>query len=1084
MEEEATQCTQNTQGMVDPRRMGRNNSGLSEADIADVMCILHPCSPAAFKIVAYTAERTPQNVLQNNGVHDFDDNLTPSELEEQETFILPSGTSTQAMDLALRFLAPVRNPQLGFVFGRNPNSCDIVLSTDTCKRVSNMHFSIFINDSGVLLLQDMSTNGTIVDDVVLKGKGAGGGVQTRMLNSGSMIQILSPHNEELVKFIVRIPTREGHFAEYQRNFEAHIHNVRMAGARNQDRGLLRRRPTAADPITQKGGSLGGQLMHNTHGMHWSGGDSYNVVGLIGKGAFATVYQLATKSEGQLFAAKELEKRRFMKNGVMDRKLDNEMQIMKATNHENVVKFIDYVDQPRHMYIIMEFVPCGDLSQYLHQHGALAESLSKQMAEQVLDALAYLHKKKITHRDIKPDNILLANLDPSNFTVKLSDFGLSKVVKDNETFLKTFCGTLLYCAPEVFPHYDAHVAGKGKKRPRKSTPQGPSKTYHSYSQTVDIWSFGAVLWYALCVRPPFEGVADNTGRGMFEKIMMTALDVSDLVKQGVSDDAVALLVEMLNTDPATRPSPAQCLRHKWFGFAEQAVEGAEEDGLNPIEEEAEGDEEPDVSGLSLDERDDSHDSQTSEVSIHSGSLEFLDPRKSKRFKPDTQAYRDQDDFIESSPELLYHSIPIMHQPDAIPASAPAQAQTQPSRQKLFGEISQSALGQGNVTTPGVTQGHTTHPDGQQQYDNGHDPDERAGARGNVASPSLLGAESMVRDLNMNSPHSANSSQGADSNGPAEPRTPGNTEFSSPKNGPNEDFTPRPRQQAMFSRQINIPIPASFYFEAEDPSTHTLEYASKISGHDYLANPSYIKQIVNETSLPATMSAGSATDNAATDDENEVAEKPTEHAAPTMSRHIAISQPSEFVKPPPRLGRLTTTPESFTQITVNLSTRMTSWGRDPGNTHPYPDTKDTRIAKRAVLIYFHAKGIEAVPEEDQSWIHMPDLHCLITTQSSLGIHVNGVALKKAEQGKWAYGRVYTGDEITVISPDREGKRGLKFVCEFLHGEGRERRPEDGRGFRQYVTAPPAGASGGNGGKGKEKEKERERVAVGKEAVAAAS
>lgn len=1076
MEEEATQRTQNTQGMLDPRRMGRNNSGLNQADIPDVMCILHPCSPAAFKVVALTADRTPQNVLQNNGFHNFDDNLTPSELEEQETFIISNETSNQAMDLALRFSAPMKNPAAGLVFGRNPDSCDIVLSTDTCKRVSNTHFSIYINSSGVLLLQDMSTNGTIVDDVVLKGKGQGGGVQTRMLNSGSIIQILSPKAEEVVKFIVRIPTREGHVEEFQANFDAHIRNVRTAGARNQDRGLLRRRPTAAEPITQNGASLSGQLMHNTHGMHWSGGELYNVVGLIGKGAFATVYQLATKSEGQLFAAKELEKRRFMKNGVMDRKLDNEMQIMKTTDHKNVVKFIDYIDQPKHMYIIMEFVPCGDLQQYLHHRGELHESLGKLMAEQTLEALAYLHKKKITHRDIKPDNILLANIDPAHFTVKLSDFGLSKVVKDNETFLKTFCGTLLYCAPEVFPHYDAHVAGKGgKKRPRKSAPQATSKTYHSYSQTVDIWSFGAVLWYALCLRPPFEGVADNSGRGMFEKIMMTPLDVSDLVKQGVCDDAVALLVEMLNTDPATRPSPAQCLQHKWFGFAQQAIGGAEDDGLVPIAEEVEGDDEFDVAGLSLDEQDSSLGSQTSEVSIHSGSLEFLDPRKSKRFKADTTAYREQEDLIGSSPELFYQSIPIMHQPDSEQPAPTAQTQPQPPRPKLFGEISQSALGRaGHLPTPTITQGGAAPQHGaQDEYDQYSDADERAGARGNLASPSLLGAESMVRDLNMDSPRSGSSSQGAYSNGPAEPKTPAQAEFSSPGNAANEDITPRPRQQALFSRQINIPIPASFYFNAEDPSTHTLEYASKISGHDYLTNPSYIREIIDDSSLPATMSAGSATDNAATDDENEdneVSEITNEDVAPAISRHIAISQPSEFVKPPPRLGRLTTTPDSFTQITINLSTRMASWGREPTNTHRYPDSKDTRIAKRTVLIYFHAKGIGSVPEEDQSWIHLPDLHCIVTTQSSLGIQVNGVLLKKADVGKWTYGRVYTGDEITVIPSDKDGKGGLKFVCEFLHGEGRNQRPEGGPKFKQLTTDNGAPKS-----KGKEKVLAKEQVAA---------
>lgn len=113
---------------------------------------------------------------------------------------------------------------------------------------------------------------------------------------------------------------------------------------------------------------------------------------------------------------------------------------------------------------MEYVPCGELSSYMSQNGPMPEPLAKSVSRQMLNALDYLHKRKITHRDIKPDNILIASNDP--FTVKLSDFGLSKVVNDTETFLKTFCGTLLYCAPEVYPDYDMYKSGLPVKRRRR------------------------------------------------------------------------------------------------------------------------------------------------------------------------------------------------------------------------------------------------------------------------------------------------------------------------------------------------------------------------------------------------------------------------------------------------------------------------------------------------------------------------------------------------------------------------------------------------------------------------------------------
>ena len=68
------------------------------------------------------------------------------------------------------------------------------------------------------------------------------------------------------------------------------------------------------------------------GSHWNGGEKYNVIEHIGRGAFADVYKFATKAEGKLFAVKEIEKRKFIKNGVLDHKVNNELQIMKDLSH--------------------------------------------------------------------------------------------------------------------------------------------------------------------------------------------------------------------------------------------------------------------------------------------------------------------------------------------------------------------------------------------------------------------------------------------------------------------------------------------------------------------------------------------------------------------------------------------------------------------------------------------------------------------------------------------------------------------------------------------------------------------------------
>lgn len=73
-----------------------------------------------------------------------------------------------------------------------------------------------------------------------------------------------------------------------------------------------------------------------YGMEWSGGDRFNVVGHIGRGAFASVFKLATKRDGEYYAAKQIEKRHFMRHNTVDNKIHNEIDIMKRLSHVSVV----------------------------------------------------------------------------------------------------------------------------------------------------------------------------------------------------------------------------------------------------------------------------------------------------------------------------------------------------------------------------------------------------------------------------------------------------------------------------------------------------------------------------------------------------------------------------------------------------------------------------------------------------------------------------------------------------------------------------------------------------------------------------
>lgn len=245
MDELATQPS--TQPFLDPRRDG-NNSMLSEDDECDVMCILHPGSPAAYQAVDLISEVSPQHILQNRNLSrildeagesiiDNNGRESPTNHHESACDVVDgnmrrrSGSkgSGHAMDIALRLSSKLINPCLGFTFGRTAKKCDILLSRDDeSNTISGMHFRIFVNKSGVLMLEDTSTNGTIVDSTLLRGGKPRPGCETkRMISGGSIIELmLTTHEEkkktEILRFIVTVPSRNHAGERYGQNMANYL----------------------------------------------------------------------------------------------------------------------------------------------------------------------------------------------------------------------------------------------------------------------------------------------------------------------------------------------------------------------------------------------------------------------------------------------------------------------------------------------------------------------------------------------------------------------------------------------------------------------------------------------------------------------------------------------------------------------------------------------------------------------------------------------------------------------------------------------------------------------------------------------
>ena len=324
----------------------------------------------------------------------------------------------------------------------------------------------------------------------------------------------------------------------------------------------------------------------------------------------------------------------------------------------------------------------------------------------------------------------------------------------------------------------------------------------------------------------------------------------------------------------------------------------------------------------------------------------------------------------------------------------------------------------------------------------------------AAASLLGAESMVRELNMASPQSGNS-PAAEVN---EPRTPndtenpqshpisssGNTESQFP---PSEEDTPK---APTFTRQFSLPITPSFYYDPYDPSTHNLEYASRVSGHDFSAAQTSNPRDGAVLPLPDTIDPTKDMDPASSDTITEMQGKASSEAVTTAEPStpadqvgnfdsVSSSGGDDFLRPPHRWGKLTSTTESFAHIILRLDNHKTTWGRHPQNTIVYPHPADVRVAKVALGILFWGPGISEEESRGGDLTKIKGLHTLITTGARGGIWVNGTHLPgQAPDGSYFAGRVYSGDVIRVCHNPL-----LEFVCELQVGEGAKPRRTDEEG-----------------------------------------
>ncbi len=257
------------------------------------------------------------------------------------------------------------------------------------------------------------------------------------------------------------------------------------------------------------------------------GGRYELVSLIGRGGMGDVYKGLDTQTGEWVAVKLLHSDVLAENPNLLDRFNREGQALGKLNHPNIVKVLAMLEENEQHYLVMEYVGGGSLRDLLDAKGSMPVDGVLNIALDLADALTRAHRLQIIHRDIKPDNVLLAE----DGTPRLTDFGVAHLGdRTRLTQTGSVIGTYAYLSPEACNGMDL-------------------------DERTDIWSFGVMLYELLSGNPPFD---ENSTAAILTAIMTKP--APDLARRcpDAPPELVELIAKMLEKDRNHRVSSVRVI----------------------------------------------------------------------------------------------------------------------------------------------------------------------------------------------------------------------------------------------------------------------------------------------------------------------------------------------------------------------------------------------------------------------------------------------------------------------------------------------------------------------------------------------